>query len=111
MRPIGLSGRKERGEIVELSLEDAQNIGGEYLKPVSVDSWGRVSDNSDVVLSNVELTSKAGSAAEESAKAQAKAAEEAAEAERIAAEKQAEEESAKEREAKAAEEADADGSV
>lgn len=106
MRPIGLSGRKERGEIVELFFEDAQNIGAEYLKPVSVDSWGRVSDNSDIVLSNVESTSKAGTAAEENAKSQAKAAADAAEADRLAAEQQAKEES----EAKAAADADADGS-
>lgn len=32
LRPVGLSGRRERGEVVELSLEDAQNIGGEYLE-------------------------------------------------------------------------------
>ena len=32
LRPVGLSGRQERGAEVELTLEDAQNIGGEYLE-------------------------------------------------------------------------------
>lgn len=58
LRPVGLSGRKERGEIVELSLEDAKNVGGEYLKAVNVDGFGRVTDNDEVTLDKVEPEKK-----------------------------------------------------